>query len=101
MNYTPQPVDTTRVALPACLRDLTERLAENTHELWAQQRIKDGWTFGRQRDDAAKKHPYLIPYAELPESEKEYDRIAVVGVLKSIFALGFRIERVMEPPQKS
>jgi hypothetical protein len=101
MNYTPQPIDTTHITLPASLRDLTERLAENTHELWAQQRIKDGWTFGRQRDDAAKQHQCLIPYAELPRSEKEYDRIAVVGVLKSILALGFRIERATEPPPGS
>jgi hypothetical protein len=101
MNYTPRPIDTTHITLPASLHDLVERLAENTHELWAQQRIKDGWTFGRQRNDATKKHRNLIPYAELPEAEKEYDRIAVVGVLKSILALGFQIEQVMEPPQKN
>jgi hypothetical protein len=101
MNYTPRPIDTTQITLPAGLHGLVERLAENTHELWAQQRIKDGWTFGRQRNDTTKKHRNLIPYADLPESEKEYDRIAVVGVLKSILALGFRIERVTDPPQKS
>lgn len=92
MNYTPQPIDTTQVTLPPELTALTERLSENAHELWAQQRIKDGWTWGPQRDDPAKKHPCLVPYAQLPESEKEYDRVVALGVLKSILALGYRVE---------
>ena len=73
---------------------LTERLAENAHDLWAAQRIKDGWTWGPTRDDSAKKHPCLVPYAELPESEKEYDRQAAMGTVKAIITLGYRIERM-------
>ena len=92
MSYAPHPIDTAAVQLLPTLIDVTERLAENAHELWAQQRIKDGWTWGPKRDDAAKKHPCLIPYVELPESEKEYDRVAALGVLKSILALGYSIQ---------
>jgi hypothetical protein len=33
-----------------------------------------------------------VSYEELPESEKQYDRITVLGVLKTILALGYRIE---------
>ena len=73
-----------------------ERLAENAHDTWGAQRMAQGWTFGAQREDTAKKHPCLIPYAELPESEKEVDRKMVSGAVKTILALGYRIL----PPEK-
>ena len=91
--YKPKPIDTSKVTLPSPLLDLTERLAEHAHELWAKQRIKDGWRFGGVRNDAAKEHPCLIPYDDLPDSEKAYDREVALGTLKTILALGFRIER--------
>ena len=93
MNYIPSPIDTSAVTLSPAILQLTEHLAENAHELWAIQRIKDGWTYGPSRNDAAKKHPCLVPYAALPESEKEYDRHAAMGTLKAILALGYRIEK--------
>jgi hypothetical protein len=93
MNYIPKPLDTTRITLPSELAALVERLAENTHEIWAQQRIKDGWTWGPKRDDQAKRHPGLVPYVKLSESEKNYDRVVSSGVLNAILALGYRIEQ--------
>jgi len=83
------------VQLPGAIADLIERLAENNHDIWAQQRTRDGWTYGSQRDDAAKKHPDLVPYRELPESEKEYDRKMAVGTIAAILALGYRIEKAL------
>ena len=77
-------MDTSKVVLPLELTALTERLAENAHDLWAAQRLAQGWTFGPQRDDARKLHPCLVPYDELPESEKEYDRQTALGTLKGI-----------------
>ena len=91
MSYQPRPIDTAAVQLSPALIELTERLAENAHDLWAAQRLADGWTPGPNRDDSAKKHPCLVPYAELPDSEKEYDRIAALGTLKAILALGYGI----------
>jgi hypothetical protein len=82
------------VVLRPEILDLTEALARNAHELWAEQRKATGWTFGSERDDATKKHPCLVPYEALPESEREYDRQTALGTLKAIVALGFRIERV-------
>ena len=93
MNYVPKPRDTSEVQLSAGLNQLTERLAENAHDLWAAQRLKDGWTWGQTRDDGLKQHPCLVPYSELPESEKEYDRKVSIGTLKTIVALGYRIEK--------
>lgn len=91
MTYQPRPIDTSRVALPADLLALTERLAENAHDIWASQRLADGWTCGPKRDDAARRHPDLVLYADLPDSEKVYDRRAAMETLKAIIALGYRI----------
>ena len=77
--------------MPRELQELTEELARNTHDVWARQRIADGWRHGERRDDAKKLHPSLVPYEELPESEKEYDRATAMETLKAILALGFRI----------
>ena len=93
MSYRPDPIDTSNIALPPELLELTERLAQNAHDVWARQRIAEGWTYGPQRDDTAKKHPDLVPYGELPESEKEYDRSAAMETLKAIVALGYRTEK--------
>lgn len=91
MSYTPQPINTASVTLPPELLQLQEKLAENAHEVWSAGRLADGWTFGAKRDDALKQHPCLIPYGELPEKEKDYDRRAAIETLKAILALGYRI----------
>lgn len=93
MTYRPKPIDTSRINLPQPLLELTERLAENAHDVWAQRRLTQGWTYGSKRDDTAKKHPDLVPYADLPDSEKEYDRSAAMETLKAVIALGYRIQK--------
>ena len=96
MSYQPKPIDTNSVELPADLLKLSERLAENAHELWARQRFADGWSLGPQRDDQTKKHPSLIPYRDLSEAEKRYDHEVAIGTLKAIVAMGYRIEKARE-----
>lgn len=93
MVYTPKPIVTTNVQLPVELQAIAEELAKNTHEVWSKRRVADGWTWGPQRDDATKKHPCLVPYEQLPESEKQYDRSTATETLKAILALGYRIEK--------
>lgn len=73
--------------------ELTEKIAENVHENWAMGRIADGWIYGETRDDEKKMTPCLIPYSELPEEEKEYDRRTALQTLKTIIALGYTIEK--------
>lgn len=92
-DYVPQPVDTDDVVLGKDLEELVEQMAKNVHEVWAQTRMEQGWTYGEQRDDAKKQHPCLVAYEELPEEEKEYDRNTAVGTLKLIRKLGFSIGR--------
>lgn len=90
-NYNPQPVDTSTVVLSSDLMELAERMAENVHDVWAKTRIEQGWTYGPERDDANKKHPCLVPYDQLPEEEKVYDRNTGIETLKFILMEGFEI----------
>jgi hypothetical protein len=92
MEYQPKPIDTSEVELKPDILRLTELLAKNAHENWAKQRIADGWSYGSKRNDRRKKHPCLVAYEELPESEKEYDRKAAMETIKAILTLGYRIE---------
>ena len=92
IEYRPQPVDTGDVVLPESLTPLIEALAENVHDTWARGRMDDGWTYGPVRDDAKKQHPCLVPYADLPESEKAYDRDTAVSTLKFICKKGYAIQ---------
>lgn len=92
-HYTPQPIDTKEVMLPVELTELVEAMAKNVHEVWAETRIAQGWTYGPERNDQLKHHPCLIPYEELPEEEREYDRNTAIGTLKLIQKLGFKISR--------
>ena len=91
--YTPDPIDTSTVRLPWELENLTELLSRNAHDVWARQRMADGWRWGPERDDNRKLHPCLTPYDELPESEKTYDRGTAMETVKVILALGFRISK--------
>lgn len=92
-TYTPQPIDTKDVELPQELSELAELIAKNVHEVWSVGRIADGWTYGEERNDVEKKHPCLVPYEELSESEKEYDRNTSVETIKLIMKLGFTVNR--------
>ena len=96
MSYRPQPIQTDDVVLPDSVHALSERLAEHIHDIWAQRRLAEGWRFGPQRSDENRRHPDLVPYAALAESEKDYDRSTVFETLKAIIALEYRIV----PPDK-
>lgn len=92
-TYTPKPINTDKIELSDDLLLLTEKIAENVHDVWAAGRIAGGWTYGEKRDDDKKQTPCLVPYGDLPESEKEYDRNTAVGTLKLILSLGYKIEK--------
>lgn len=90
-NYIPQPIDTSDTQLPDPLLPLREAIARNVHEVWAQERIRQGWSYGPQRDDERRRHPCLVPYEDLSEEEKDYDRNTSVQTLRLILKLGFDI----------
>lgn len=92
-GYQPAPLDTRDVVLDAGLRELLESLAKQAHEAWAQMRLAEGWRFGPRRDEQRKEHPCLVPYEDLPESEKDVDRATAEQILKSMIALGYRVTK--------
>lgn len=91
--YNPKPISTEGIKLSDDLLALTEMLAENTHDVWAKNRIEEGWKYGEERNDNLKLHPCLIPYSELSESEKEYDRNISMETIKLVIKLGYDIQK--------
>ena len=92
-NYVPAPIDTSCVEVPQELTELGEYLAKNIHEIWAMQRMEQGWTWGPERNDALRHHPDLIPYEKLTDTEKMYDRSTSMETIKLILALGYKITK--------
>lgn len=92
-NYEPRPVDVSDVELPESLNGLLEQISENVHEVWSSERINDGWVYGPERNDGMKTHPCLVPYDELDEAEKDYDRNTAINTLKLIIKLGYKIDK--------
>ncbi|MBQ9356704.1 MAG: Ryanodine receptor Ryr [Prevotella sp.] len=91
--YIPTPIDTSDVKLPPELQPLVEQIARNVHEVWAENRLSQGWTLGPERSDTLKTHPCLVPYDELTEVEKDYDRDTALGTLRLVMKLGFTIKK--------
>ena len=88
-----QPLDAGHIELSADLLELSELLARNVHEAWAQQRLAEGWKYGAKRNDDQKEHPCLIPYEDLPENEKEYDRNTALTTIRFLLGQGYEIIR--------
>ena len=98
MTYKPKFLDISQVKLSDDIENLIEQLALHSHEIWAQRRIDQGWEWGAKRDDTAKRHPCLVPFDELDNSEQQYDRNSAAETLKAILALGYLI--VPSPTRK-
>lgn len=91
MDYQPHPIDLTGITIDETLRQDIERIAQNIHEAWAEQRIREGWVYGETNDSVKKTHNCLVAYGELPESEKNVDRITVTQTIKMLLWLGYEI----------
>jgi len=89
--YNPGTVNLDGIELGSDLDELTEALAEHAHDIWARQRMDEGWCWGEKRDDEKKTNPDLVPYCDLTEQEKEYDRNTSMMTLKLLKRLGYDI----------
>ena len=92
-QYRPNGEEERHVEIPAELEGLVELLAQNVHDTWARGRIREGWTYGPERNDSLKQTPCLVPYDELPETEKEYDRRTALSTIRFILASGYKISK--------
>lgn len=89
--YIPHPIDLSDIELDGRLTELREAIAENAHEVWAENRQKQGWSYGPKRDDDNKETPDMVPYSDLPEAEKLYDREMAINTLKLVQKLGYEV----------
>ena len=87
MEYQPKPIDTSDIILPDGISDILEELAKNTHEVWAAGKLKEGYS--TEQNAGKMTHPSLIPYEDLPESQKEYDRNTLLETIRLLIKLGF------------
>ncbi len=92
-EYVPEPIDTSDVVVPEELLELTEVLAKNTHHVWAQERIKQGWVYGKERNTELKTTPCLVEYEDLPEFERDFDRNTAMETIKLLLKLGYKISK--------
>ena len=92
-KYIPSPINLDEVELPNDILSLVELIAKNVHEVWADARVKEGWIYGDYKDSIKKTTPCLVPYEELSEEEKEYDRKTALETIKLIIKLGYNISK--------
>ena len=76
---------------------LVERMAERNHETWMRQRQAEGWRLGPERCDRLKETPCMVPWADLPEPEREHDRELARASLALLGELGYRLV----PPEET
>lgn len=89
--YNPQPINVDDAELSPELLELGEAIAENAHEIWAVKRKAEGWNWGPERNDNLLQTPVMVPYSNLPEEEKDYDREMAMQTLKLVRKMGYRI----------
>uniref|UniRef100_A0A8C5G2H2 B30.2/SPRY domain-containing protein n=1 Tax=Gouania willdenowi TaxID=441366 RepID=A0A8C5G2H2_GOUWI len=92
IGYRPAPVDVNRVSLGSDHEQVVDILAENEHNVWAKDRIKQGWTYGAQQDVKAKSSPYLVPYSLLDERTRHMGREGVREAVCTLLAYGYNLE---------
>jgi hypothetical protein len=61
---------------------------ENSHQLWLEEKAREGWTFGAIKDPERKQHPCMVPYEKLPLEQQLKDHLfaAIVAVFKNAYA---------------
>ncbi|XP_074985826.1 ryanodine receptor 3 isoform X13 [Caretta caretta] len=91
-GYKPAPLDLSEVKLLPSQEVLVDKLAENAHNVWAKDRIKQGWTYGIQQDLKNKRNPRLVPYALLDERTKKSNRDSLREAVRTFAGYGYNIE---------
>ncbi|KAM9788016.1 ryanodine receptor 3-like isoform 3-T3 [Syngnathus typhle] len=91
-GYKPSPLDLSDMKLTPGQELLVDKLAENAHNVWAKDRIKQGWTYGIQQDLKSKRNPRLVPYALLDERTKKSNRDSLREAIRTLIGYGYNVE---------
>ena len=93
-GYKPAPLDLSAIELTPKMEELVDRLAENTHNVWARERISQGWTYGLNEDSEKKRSPHLVLYQFVDEAIKIANRNTASETVRTLLVYGY----VLDPP---
>uniref|UniRef100_A0AA85JZA6 Ryanodine receptor n=1 Tax=Trichobilharzia regenti TaxID=157069 RepID=A0AA85JZA6_TRIRE len=93
-GYKPQPLDLSQIRLSIRLETLVDQLAENTHNMWARDRIALGWTYGFVEDNSQKRSPHLVPFSEVDPIIQQSNKDTAIETVKTLLAYGYSLEPI-------
>ncbi|XP_030630748.1 ryanodine receptor 2 [Chanos chanos] len=91
-GYKPAPMDLSHIKLASTQEAMVDKLAENAHNVWARDRIRQGWTYGIQQDVKNKRNPRLVPYALLDERTKKSNKDSLREAVRTLLGYGYNLE---------
>uniref|UniRef100_A0A3Q1EA25 Ryanodine receptor 2 n=1 Tax=Acanthochromis polyacanthus TaxID=80966 RepID=A0A3Q1EA25_9TELE len=91
-GYKPAPLDLSHIKLTSTQEAMVDKLAENAHNVWARDRIRQGWTYGIQQDVKNRRNPRLVPYALLDERTKKSNKDSLREAVRTLLGYGYNLE---------
>uniref|UniRef100_A0A6I8P2E1 Ryanodine receptor 2 n=1 Tax=Ornithorhynchus anatinus TaxID=9258 RepID=A0A6I8P2E1_ORNAN len=91
-GYKPAPMDLSFIKLTASQEAMVDKLAENAHNVWARDRIRQGWTYGIQQDVKNRRNPRLVPYALLDDRTKKSNKDSLREAVRTLLGYGYNLE---------
>ncbi|XP_070577063.1 ryanodine receptor 2-like isoform X7 [Ptychodera flava] len=91
-GYKPAPYNLSSVILTPKMERLVEQLAGNAHNVWAKDRIEQGWTYGLTEDSVYKRNPQLVPFSQLDDTAKKLNRDTASETVRTILGFGYNLE---------
>ncbi|XP_030255117.1 ryanodine receptor 2 isoform X5 [Sparus aurata] len=91
-GYKPAPLDLSHIKLTSTQEAMVDKLAENAHNVWARDRIRQGWTYGIQQDVKNRRNPRLVPYVLLDERTKKSNKDSLREAVRTLLGYGYNLE---------
>ncbi|XP_074393630.1 ryanodine receptor 2 isoform X12 [Zonotrichia albicollis] len=91
-GYKPAPMDLSFIKLTPSQEAMVDKLAENAHNVWARDRIRQGWTYGIQQDVKNRRNPRLVPYALLDDRTKKSNKDSLREAVRTLLGYGYNLE---------
>lgn len=87
------PVETDRLAVEKFSTEELELLARMEHARWVAERLIANWTFAKEKSILRRENPNLVPWEDLKDNVREYDRDAVLHIPELLRAAGKKVCR--------